>query len=63
MTLDVADRAAQLRAEYRLKTPDAIQAASAMSCGATGFICNDRGFQKMKEIDCLILDDAVFKAS
>ncbi len=63
MTLDVADRAAQLRAEYRLKTPDAIQAASAMSCGATGFICNDRVFQKMKEIDCLIIDDAVFKAS
>jgi hypothetical protein len=31
----------KLHADYRLKTPDVIQAASAISYGATGFICND----------------------
>ncbi len=59
MTLNVADLAAKLRADYRLKTPDAIQAASAISHGATGFICNDRVFQKIEGIDCLIIDDYV----
>ena len=57
VTLNVADRAAKLRAEYGLKTPDAIQAASALSCGASGFVCNDRAFGKVTEFESLILDD------
>ncbi len=59
MTLNVADYAAKLRAEYRLKTPDSIQAASAITCSATGFICNDRIFEKVKEIESLVIDDYV----
>jgi predicted nucleic acid-binding protein len=59
MTLNVADRAAKLRAEHRLKTPDSIQAASAISCGATGFICNDKIFRKVKEFESLIINDCV----
>ncbi len=59
MTLNVADRAAKLRAEHRLKTPDSIQAASAISCGATGFISNDRIFRKVKEFESLIINDFV----
>ncbi len=61
MTLSVADHAARLRAEYNLKTPDAVQAASAISHGATGFICNDRVFEKIKEIECLVIDDHIFQ--
>jgi len=57
MTLNAADRAAKLRAESGLKTPDAIQAASAISCGADGFVCNDRIFSKTKAFECLVLDD------
>lgn len=57
MTLNVADLAAGLRAEHQLKTPDAIQAASAITSGATGFVCNDRAFRKIPELDCLVLDD------
>ncbi|MFC2173833.1 type II toxin-antitoxin system VapC family toxin [Acidobacteriota bacterium] len=57
LTLEIADTAARLRAEHRLKTPDAIQLASALSSGATGFICNDVIFKRVEEIDCLILDD------
>ena len=59
MTLNVADHAAKLRAEHRLKTPDSIQAASAIACSATGFICNDRIFEKVKEFESLIIDDCV----
>ena len=57
MTLPVADAAARLRAEYNLKTPDAIQAASAMSLQATGFISNDPAFKRLNTLDMLILDD------
>jgi predicted nucleic acid-binding protein len=56
-TLNVADLAARLRAGHHLKTPGAIQAASAITSGATGFVCNDRAFRKISELDCLILDD------
>jgi predicted nucleic acid-binding protein len=59
LTLDIADLAAKLRAEHNLKTPDAIQIASAISSSATGFICNDRAFQKIKDIECLIIDDCI----
>ena len=59
LTLNIADLAARLRAEYKLKTPDSIQAASAIASGAAGFICNDSVFKKLKEIKCLILDDCV----
>jgi len=57
MTLNVADQAAKLRAEHRLKTPDAIQAASAISCGATGFVSNDRAFDKALAVERRVLDD------
>lgn len=57
MTLNVADHASKLRAEYRLKTPDSVQAASAIACGATGLICNDKGFEKVNEFESLIMGD------
>lgn len=57
LTLDISDLAARLRAEHNLKTPDAIQVASAVSHGATGFICNDRVFKRIKDIECLVIDD------
>ncbi|MBI4686537.1 MAG: PIN domain-containing protein [Nitrospirae bacterium] len=59
LTLDISDIAARLRAEHNLRTPDAIQAASAISNSATGFICNDKAFRKIKDIECLVIDDCV----
>jgi predicted nucleic acid-binding protein len=59
VTLPVADLAAQLRARYRLSTPDAIQIATALDAGATGLIGNDKSWRKVKEIECLVLDDVV----
>jgi predicted nucleic acid-binding protein len=57
LTLRVADLAAQIRAEHNLKTPDAIQVASAISQGTAGFICNDMVFRRVKGIDIFILDE------
>ena len=59
LTLGISDLAAQLRAAHNLKTPDAIQIASALSTGTAGFICNDRAFLKVTDMDCLILADWV----
>jgi predicted nucleic acid-binding protein len=55
--LAIADLAAQIRAQYGLKTPDAIQAATAISSDATLFITNDRAFRKMSDFETLCLDD------
>ena len=59
MTLHVADHAARLRAEHRLKTPDSIQAASALASGAKGLICNDKAFKKVAELEILVIDDTI----
>lgn len=56
MGLDVARKASDLRAAFRIKAPDAIQIATVMVHGATAFLTNDRIFEKVKEIDVLILD-------
>jgi predicted nucleic acid-binding protein len=57
MSVNVADQAAKLRAEHGLKTPGAIQAASAIFSGDTGFVCNDKMFNKVKTFECFVLDD------
>lgn len=56
-TLQIADMGARLRAEYNLRTPDAVQAATAVSCDATGFISNDTGFRRVAGLDVMVLDD------
>ena len=58
-TLALADQAARLRAKYGLRTPDAIQVATAISAGATGFVGNDNGFKRVTEVEILLLDDVV----
>ena len=57
--LEIADLAAQLRALYRLRTPDALQAATAVHSQATAFITNDRIFERVPNFDTLILDRLV----
>jgi predicted nucleic acid-binding protein len=53
----IADRAAQARAEHNLTTPDAIQAATALTMEATGFVTNDRVFTRVQGLDILVLED------
>jgi len=55
--LVIADLAARLRARHNLKTPDALQAATAIQSGATLFITNDRAFRRIPDLHSLILDD------
>ncbi len=58
-TLEVADRAARLRAEHNLRTPDALQAATALACRATGFISNDTVFHKVGALEVVILNEVL----
>ena len=55
--LVTADLAAQFRATHRMRTPDAIQAATAVQSGATGFISNDRVFERLDGFEALTFDD------
>jgi predicted nucleic acid-binding protein len=59
VTMNIADRAAELRARYRLSTPDAIQLATAIGHKATRFYGNDRGLRRVKEIECVLVDDLI----
>jgi len=56
LTMYVADLGAELRARYRLSTPDAIQLATAISRNATRFYGNDRTLRRVQQIECVIVD-------
>lgn len=55
--LEVAITAASIRAEYRLATADALQAATAVRAGATGFISNDPVFRRVPDFETLLFDE------
>jgi predicted nucleic acid-binding protein len=59
VSMGLADRAAELRARYHLSTPDAIQLATAIGHTATRFYGNDRSLRRVKEIECLLVDDLI----
>ena len=54
--LEIADLAARLRATHRLKTPDALQAATAAHAGVTALITNDAVFERVEMFATLVLD-------
>lgn len=51
----IAQAAAELRAEHNLKTPDAIQLATAINSNATAFLTNDRDFGDAPPIEIVTL--------
>jgi len=55
--LEIADLAARLRALHRLRTPDAIQAATAVCSQVTGLITNDAVFERVEGFQTLVLDE------
>jgi predicted nucleic acid-binding protein len=57
--LEIADTAARMRAEYGLKTPDAIHAATAIQAKVSAFLTNDSIFQRITEFDTLVLNDTL----
>ncbi|MGI9055322.1 MAG: type II toxin-antitoxin system VapC family toxin [Pyrinomonadaceae bacterium] len=57
LTVQIAETAAELRAKYNLRTPDALQIASALENGCDAFLCNDKGLKRVTGIKILILDE------
>lgn len=53
----VAEQAARLRALYKIRTPDSIQLATAISENATFFLTNDIVLQSLPNLKILMLDD------
>lgn len=49
--------AAYLRAQFNLKTPDAIHAASALACGCAQFITNDGIFRRVTGLNAIVLSE------
>lgn len=57
LSQSIAEKAAQLRASYKLRTPDAIQVATAVDQRASFFITNDKGLAALPEVQVIVLDD------
>jgi predicted nucleic acid-binding protein len=57
ITQPILREAAHLRATTKLKTPDAIHAATAADAGCALFITNDAGFRGLGSLPVVILDD------
>ena len=57
ITADIAQQAADLRARYSLRTPDALQIATALAAGCAALLTNDARLQRVTELHVLVLDD------
>ena len=57
MTRAVLVRAAEIRARYGLRTPDAVMVATAIESGATLSVTNDSAWRKVREIEVVLLQD------
>lgn len=56
---DIAEAAAQLRATYNLRTPDAIQIATAIRGGASFFLTNDARLPSLPGLSVLVLQQLI----
>ncbi len=60
VTCEIAQQAAQLRAHYRLRPADALQAATALVNGATLLVTNDRTLARLAPtLAVVVLDDVL----
>jgi predicted nucleic acid-binding protein len=55
----IAKMTAQLRADYSLKTPDAIQLATAIYSSANYFLTNDKRLKMVSEINVVTIDELI----
>ena len=53
LTADIAEHAARVRAQYRLKLPDAVQLATALAISADALVTHDRAFGKVRGLRIL----------
>ena len=59
VTTEIAERAAILRSEHPIHTPDAIQMATAIFGGATHFLTNDARLPSLPGMTLLMLDQLI----
>lgn len=59
LNIEIAKKAAGLRARYGLRTPDSIQVATALNASSEFFLTNDIRLKAVKEIEMLILDELI----
>jgi predicted nucleic acid-binding protein len=57
ITQAILREAARLRATTKLRTPDALHAATARQAGCVLFVTNDAGFRGLASLPLVILDD------
>ena len=57
VNLLVAEKTAVYRAEHGLKTPDAIQLATAETCGADYVITNDAEWKKLADLEIVLVSE------
>ena len=50
LDVDIAENAARLRASFRLKLADAVQAASALAINAAAIVTHDRDFSRVHSL-------------
>ena len=53
----LAERAADLRARYSVRTPDAFQLAAALVAGCQAFLTNDGGLCRVQDLQVLVLNE------
>lgn len=59
VTFEVAEKAAELRAAHKIRTPDAMHLATSLVHGASFFISNDTDLSKVEGMSLILLDDLV----
>ena len=59
LTVEIAAIAADIRARHNLRTPDAIQMATAIYAGASYFLTNDERLPQLPNLRRLLLDDYI----
>ena len=59
LDLEVAEKAAEIRAKYHLRPPDAIQIGTALVEDADAFITNDSKLKRVDEIEIIVMKDLV----
>lgn len=57
VTMEIAEAAAKLRADHGLRTPDAIQVATAITRQADFFLTNDARLARLSQPEVLVLSD------
>ena len=56
---EVAERAAEIRARYGVRPPDALQVAASIVGNAEAFITNDKELKRIKDIEIIIMKEAL----